>query len=163
MVLCIGPIDSNGKVIPSYRCGQMDKWKLCLAQNKVKALWGMFMRSWAILGSNRHTIYSRHNIGDEGWNCKFNNLFLGVWYGTEFKYLSMHLHFTYNPYQLWGLGTNGVWILPTHWIWHLNITNMFWLWLNISPSGWNWFHCRIVVVKEHHMHFWIGYLIGLGL
>ncbi len=47
-------------------------------------------------------------------NCKFNDLFLGVWYVTEFRHLSMHLHFTYNLYQLWDLGIDGVWILPTH-------------------------------------------------
>ncbi len=33
------------------------------------------------LGSNGHTICSRHNIDGKGCNCKFNNLFLGygVW------------------------------------------------------------------------------------
>ncbi len=148
MVLCIKPSGSNGKVVPSYECEQMDKWRLCIAQSNVKTLWGMFMRSWAILGSNGHTICSWHNIGDKGCNCKFSNLFLCVWGVIEFKHMSMHLHFTYSPYQLWGLGIDGVWILPTHWIWHLNITNMFWLWLSIFPNGWSWFHCWIVVMKE---------------
>jgi hypothetical protein len=105
---------------------------------------GMLMRSWAILGSNGHTFCSKHNIGSEGCNCKFRNLFLGVWCVIEFGHFSIYLHLTYSPYQSWGLGTDGVWILLAHWIWHLDINNMFWLWLNISPSGWSWFHCRIV-------------------
>ncbi len=66
------------------------------------------------LGSNRHIVHSKHNTSCERCSCKFNNLFLGVWCVTEFRHPSMHLHFTYNPYQLWGLGTNGVWILSTH-------------------------------------------------
>jgi len=69
------------------------------------------MKSWAILGSNKHTVCSKHNIGGEGCNYKFNNLFLSVWCVTKFKHLSMHLHFTY---QLWGLGTNGLWIFLAH-------------------------------------------------
>jgi hypothetical protein len=133
-VLFIGPSDSNGKVTPSYGCGQMDKWRLCFTQNNVKALWGMFMKSWAILGSNIHTFCSRHGTGGKVCNCKFNNLFLGVWCVIEFGHLLMHLHLTYSLYHLWGLSTDGVWILLTHWVWHLDITNMFWLWLNISPK-----------------------------
>jgi hypothetical protein len=61
-----------------------------------------------------HTIYSVHNIHGEGFNCEFNNLFIGVWCVTKFKHLLMHLHFTYNLYQLWGLGINGIWILLAH-------------------------------------------------
>jgi hypothetical protein len=72
------------------------------------------MKSWAILGSNRHIVCSRHNTNGEGCTCKFNNLFLGVWCVTEFGHPSIHLHLTYNPYQLWGLGTDGVWILSAH-------------------------------------------------
>jgi hypothetical protein len=72
------------------------------------------MKSWAILGFNGHTICSKHNIVHKGCNYKFNNLFIGVWCVTEFGTFSMHLHLTYNPYQLWGLGTNGVWILLAH-------------------------------------------------
>jgi hypothetical protein len=72
------------------------------------------MKSWAILGSDGHIVCSKQNIGHEGCNYKFSNLFLGVWCVTKFKHLLMHLHFTYNPYQLWGLGIDGVWILPTH-------------------------------------------------
>jgi hypothetical protein len=71
-------------------------------------------KSWAILGSDGHTICSKHNIGGDGCNCKFKNLFIGVWCVTKFKYLSIYLHLTYNPYQSWGLGTDGVWILPNH-------------------------------------------------
>jgi hypothetical protein len=37
------------------------------------------MKSWAILGFDKHTICSRHSISDEGCNYKFNNLILGVW------------------------------------------------------------------------------------
>jgi len=59
------------------------------------------------LGSNGHTICFRHNIGGKGCNCKFNNLFLDVWCVVKLGHLSMHLHLTYNPYQLWGLGTDG--------------------------------------------------------
>jgi hypothetical protein len=72
------------------------------------------MKSWAILGFNGHTICSKHNIVGKGCNYKFNNLFLNVWCVTEFGNFSMHLRLTYNPYQLWGLGTNGVWILLAH-------------------------------------------------
>jgi hypothetical protein len=72
------------------------------------------MKSWAILGSNRHIICLIHSNGGEGCNYKFGSLFLGVWCVTKFEYLSMHLRFTYNPYQLWGLGTNGVLIVPVH-------------------------------------------------
>jgi hypothetical protein len=65
------------------------------------------------LGSDGHIICSRHSISGGGCNCKFI-LFLGVWCVIEFGHLSMDLHLTYNPYQLWGLGTNGVWILSAH-------------------------------------------------
>jgi hypothetical protein len=71
------------------------------------------MKSWVILGFNGHIICSRHNISDKGCNYKLSNFFLGVWCVTKFMHLSMHLHFTYNPYQLWDLGTDGVWILST--------------------------------------------------
>jgi len=72
------------------------------------------MKNWAILGFVGHIVCSRHNIGGKGYNCKFNNLFLGVWCVIEFGHFSMHLHLTYNPYQLWGSGINGIWILPAH-------------------------------------------------
>jgi hypothetical protein len=44
---------SYSRAIPSYRCGQMDKCKLCFAHNNMRALCDMFMRSWAILGFNK--------------------------------------------------------------------------------------------------------------
>jgi len=92
-----------------------------------------------ILGSNGHIIYSRHNTSGEGCNCKFNNLFLGVWCVTKFEHFSMHIHLTYNPYQLWALGTYGVWILLAHWIttsnnWYvLVMTEHFSKWLDLVP------------------------------
>jgi len=82
IMLCIGQNNSNGKVIPFYGCGQMDKWRLCFTHNNVTTLWSMFMKSWAILGFNKFIqSYFVHNIGGEGCNCKFNNLFIvyGVW------------------------------------------------------------------------------------
>jgi hypothetical protein len=72
------------------------------------------MRSWAILVFDKHIVCFKHNTSGEGCNCKFSNLFLGVWCVIKFGHLSMHLHLTFNPYQLWGLGIDGVWILPTH-------------------------------------------------
>jgi hypothetical protein len=66
------------------------------------------------LGFDGHIVCSKHNIGGEGCNCKFSNLFLGVLCVTKFGHLSMYLHFTYNFYQSWGLGTNGIWILSAH-------------------------------------------------
>ncbi len=49
---------------------------------------------------------SRHNTGGKGCNCKFSNLFLSIW--CVFGCLSMHLHLTYSPNQLWGLGIDGI-------------------------------------------------------
>lgn len=152
-MLCRGLNSSNGKVIPSYICGQMDKWRLCFSHNNVKALWGMLIKSWAILGFDEHIICFKHNIGCEGCNYKFNNFFISVWCVTEFKHLSMHLYLTYSPYQLWCLGISGVWILLIHWVWHLDVTNMFRLWLSISPSGWSWLFCQIISMKGWRMHF----------
>ncbi len=144
----VGRWTSEGYVSPRTT------WEPCEACSwKVGPFWGPTNIQFAL----------DTNIGGEGSNCKFSNLFLGVWCVTKFEHLSMHLDLTYSLYQLWGLGTDGVWILLAHWIWHFNITNMFWLWLNISPNGWSWFHCRIVIVKKQHMHFWTRYLIGLGL
>jgi hypothetical protein len=53
--LCKRLNESNGKEIPSYGCGQMDKCKLCFAHSKMKALCGMFINSWAILGKAQPT------------------------------------------------------------------------------------------------------------
>jgi hypothetical protein len=72
------------------------------------------MNNWAIMGSDEHTVGSKPSIGGKGCNCKFNNLFLGVCCVTKFEHISMHLNLTYRPYQLWGLGTNGIWILLAH-------------------------------------------------
>jgi len=54
------------KIIPSYKCAQMDKWKLCFTQNNMGALWSIFMKSWAILGSNEYTICFKHNTSGKG-------------------------------------------------------------------------------------------------
>jgi hypothetical protein len=55
-MLCIRPNGSNVKVIPSYKCRQIDEWGLFSAYNNVRVLWSWFMKSSTILGSNRHTI-----------------------------------------------------------------------------------------------------------
>jgi hypothetical protein len=95
--------DSNGKVIPSYKRGVMDACKWCLTQINVKALYGMLMRSWAIMGCNEPIIYCNHKNNGEKCDYKFNNLFLDVWYMTKYKYYSMHLHFIYNHRPSWAL------------------------------------------------------------
>jgi hypothetical protein len=59
----------------------------------VMAMYGMFTRSWAILGIQRTIIYYNHNIGGMECNGKFNNLFFVVWCMIEFRHYSMHLHF----------------------------------------------------------------------
>ncbi len=58
----------------------------------------MFMRSWVILGFDTHIVYSKHGIGGEGCNYKFNNLFLDVWCVTKFMHRAMHLPPIYNLY-----------------------------------------------------------------
>jgi hypothetical protein len=50
-------------------------------------------------------------LGGEGCSYKFNHLFLNVWCVTKLGHLLMPPHLTYTPYQLWGLGISGVWIL----------------------------------------------------
>jgi hypothetical protein len=80
--LCIGQIDLNGKEIPLYKCGQMDECGLCFAQNNMRTLCNMFMRSWAILGFDGllgPIIYCKHNIGDGGCNYMFNKKIISVW------------------------------------------------------------------------------------
>jgi hypothetical protein len=79
IALCIRPSGSSGKSIISYGYGRMDKFGLCLTQNNVRALCGMFMSNWAILGFNKPIVCSMHNINSEGCNYMFNNLFHGVW------------------------------------------------------------------------------------
>jgi hypothetical protein len=110
------PNNSNGKAIPFYRCGGMDKWKLCFTQNHTKALCDMFMRSWAILRSNGPIIKSMDNFGVKVCNYKFNNLFIGVWCVIECEHFLTHSHIIYNYCPLWWLVTDGVWILLTLYI-----------------------------------------------
>jgi hypothetical protein len=81
---------------------------------------------------------------------------------TKFGHLSMHLHLTYNLYQLWGSNIDGVWILADP--------------LNLTPQ-----HNRYVLVMSEHFSKWLElfplldcsnegasyafltwYLIGLG-
>jgi hypothetical protein len=66
------------------------------------------MRNWAIMGFDEHIVCSKPSTSGERCNCKFNNLFLGVCCVTKFEHISMHLHLTYNTYQLWGLGIDGI-------------------------------------------------------
>ncbi len=47
-------------------------WVVFCLEQHMKALCGMLMKSLVILGSNKHIIFSRHNIGGEGCNYKFN-------------------------------------------------------------------------------------------
>jgi hypothetical protein len=93
--VCIRFNDSNGKAIHSYKGGQMDVCGLCLAHNNVKAIYNMFMRSWAISRSKIIIICSMSNIGGQGCNFMFNNLFIGVWCVIKCKHHTMHLHFIY--------------------------------------------------------------------
>jgi hypothetical protein len=74
----------NEKVIHYYGCGQMGKNRKFHNQSNTRALYGMFMRSCAILGFDRPIVCSRHNIGGMGCNYGFNNLFsmCGVWSST---------------------------------------------------------------------------------
>jgi hypothetical protein len=109
----------------------MDKWRLCLAHSNLKPCEACSWRVGPFWGSNRHTICFRHSINGEGCNCKFNNLFLGVWCVIEFGHLSMHLHLTYSPYQLWGLG---------YW-WSLDFVGP----LNLTP----WHNQYVLVMIEH--------------
>jgi hypothetical protein len=44
----------------------------------IKALYNMFMKSWAILKFDQLTICSNHNIGGMECNYRFKILFLGV-------------------------------------------------------------------------------------
>jgi hypothetical protein len=70
----------------------------------MRALYDMFMKSWAILGFDKPTICIKHNIGGMGCNYMFSNLFLNVWCVIKYKHHSTHQHTNYSPYQLWGLG-----------------------------------------------------------
>jgi hypothetical protein len=81
----------------------MDEYEYYRAQNNVRALYSMLMRSWVILGSNKHVGCSKHNINGEGCKYKFNNLFLNVWCATEFGHHLMHLHLIYKLLSIMGL------------------------------------------------------------
>ncbi len=50
----------------------------------MRALYGMFMKNWAILGFDKPIVYSRYNIGGVGCNYRFRNLFLGMWCVIEY-------------------------------------------------------------------------------
>jgi hypothetical protein len=69
----------------------------------VKALCGMFMKNWVILGFNGPIVCSMHNIGGEECNFRFNNLFFGVCFMIGYEFHSIHLHFIFNHYPSWGL------------------------------------------------------------
>jgi hypothetical protein len=86
----------------------MDDYGLCPTQNNLKALCGMFMRIWVILGFNIPIVCYRHNINGVGCNYMFNNLFIGVWCVTKRGHHSMHLHFICNHCPSWDLGIDGV-------------------------------------------------------
>jgi hypothetical protein len=121
----------------------MDRWTSTNSTLPI-TMWGPCTTcSWRVVSfwDPTHIVCCKHNISGEGCNYKFSSLSLGVWCVTKFMHHSMHLHFIYNLCQLWGYVINGVWILPTHWVWHLDIIDMFCLWLNIFPSSWNWYHC----------------------
>jgi hypothetical protein len=94
----------------------------------MRTLWSMFMKSWAILGSNKHIVCSKHNIGGEGCNYKFNNCFLHIWCVTLgiFQGTSTWLKTLTNygfKYQ-WNLDFSNP----------LSLTNMFRLWSSIFPK-----------------------------
>jgi hypothetical protein len=114
--LCIGLHGLSGNFFFSYECGQMDNCRLCLTSNNMKTLCNMFIRSWAILSFNKPIVYSRHNIGNEGYNYGFNNVSHSMWCVIKFGHHSTHLHFIYNQYPSWGQGIGEIWILPTQWI-----------------------------------------------
>jgi hypothetical protein len=97
------------------------------------------------LGSNRHTIFCKHDISGEGCNCKFSKNNLGVWCVIKFRHPSMHLHLTYNPYQLWGLSIDGIWILLAHWVCFSNNLKTSKKW-NIQGS---WSGTIVLTNKSH--------------
>jgi hypothetical protein len=102
--LCIRPNDSNGKVIPSYKCGWMEEFDMCFAYNIMRVLWGMLMKSWAILGFDGPIVCFKHNIGGKGCNYRFKVFFsmYGV-HMTKCKDILTHLPLIYNYYSSWGL------------------------------------------------------------
>ncbi len=129
--------ESNGKKIPTYKCGQMDKCKLCFAHSNMKALYGMLVNSWAVLGFNELIVCFRHNIHDGECNYMFNSVFHGVWCVIEFRYHSMHLHFIYNH------------ILPMmglRYLWNLDFASP----LSLAIQ-YNWY----VLVMIEHLFKWL--------
>jgi len=44
--LCIGPSNSSGKEIPSYKCGQMHECGLCFPQNNGKVFLIEHLSKW---------------------------------------------------------------------------------------------------------------------
>ncbi len=64
------------------------------------------------------------------------------------------------PLRIMGLGYRWSLDFVDPWVWHFDIINMFWLWLNISLFGWSWFHCWIEVATYA---FLTWYLVSLGL
>jgi hypothetical protein len=129
--MCTKPSDWNWKIIPFYKCGQIDKCELCLAHNIVTPMCSMFMKSWAILGFNGPIVSFRHNIiGDMGCNYMFNYLFFSVVcdkveasFNTPTPCLEilpiMGFHYW------WSLD------LLVHQILQCDIISMFWLWSNV--------------------------------
>jgi hypothetical protein len=112
--------------------------------------------SWrfgAILVTRQTYAYSRQNFGGVGCNYKFNNLFFDVWHVIEYGHHSTHQDLNYSPYDYWVGLLDGAWIFPAHWVWHFDITTMFWLWSSISLSGWSWCPCYIEAMNELPMHF----------
>jgi hypothetical protein len=67
-----------------------------LVATKSRTCHGMLIKSWAILGSKRLIVYSKHNINVKGCNCKFKNSFFGVWCITTCRHPSTHIHFIYH-------------------------------------------------------------------
>jgi hypothetical protein len=61
-VLCIGLNNLDGKIIPHYGCGQMDKYGWCFIQRNMKALFDMLTKNWAIMGFDRHITCSKCTI-----------------------------------------------------------------------------------------------------
>jgi len=71
----------------------------------VKALCGMFIKSWVILGFNRPIVCYKHNITGVGCNYMFNNLFVGVWCVTKCG----HIQCTYTSFAT--NAHHGTWVL----------------------------------------------------
>jgi hypothetical protein len=64
----------------------------CLVENNVKALHGMFMKSWVSLGINGLRACFEHNIGGEEYNYMFNILFFNLWCVIDCRCYSITPH-----------------------------------------------------------------------